>query len=271
MIIKPASAPFSDAHFQRIVAIADTEAGLAIPATKKSLVQSRVTRRMRAIGVDQCGDYLSRLDTDASERGELISVLTTNVSHFYREKHHFEYIAKNILQKTANDRLRFWSAGCSNGQEAYSLAFEILKAIPDATNRDILVLASDIDPRVLRKARSGIYSQTEIEGIPVEDRKRYLDPNGDGTFSISSAASKLVQFRQLNLNGEKWPMKGPFDAILCRNVVIYFSDETQRALWPRFRNLLSSGGVLMLGHSERIHPLENSGFENHGVTTYRKL
>ncbi|MEM6539194.1 MAG: CheR family methyltransferase, partial [Pseudomonadota bacterium] len=143
----------SDADFRKISAIAAHEAGLAIPEAKKSLVQSRVARRMRALGIDSSGAYLDSLEGDADETENLISALTTNVSHFFREKHHFEFLSEKILNRSQEDRFRIWSAGCSKGQEPYSLAIQLLKEIPDATKRDILILASDIDKTVLAKAK----------------------------------------------------------------------------------------------------------------------
>ena len=259
----------SDKDFHQIVAIAASEAGLAIPEAKKSLVQSRVSRRMRALGIHDCSDYLASLDSDASETQQLISALTTNVSNFYREVHHFEYVRDTILTTPNTSKLRFWSAGCSNGQEPYSLAMEVLKTIPDAAQKDILILATDIDHTVLEKAATGHYSEAEVEGVAQADRKAFFDRTPDG-YQIRDAVRKIVRFRMLNLNGPNWPMQGLFDAIFCRNVVIYFNDETQSKLWPRFRALLKPGGILMLGHSERLHPIEGSGFEAAGVTTYRK-
>lgn len=261
----------SDAEFRRIAEIASVEAGLAIPETKKSLVQSRVARRMRALGIGACANYLETLGQNADETELLISALTTNVSHFFREKHHFDHLRDGILKETRQSRLRFWSAGCSNGQEPYSLAMEIIDTIPDHASRDILVLATDIDRVVLDKAKRGLYSENEIEGIPAEYRRKFVQSQPDGSHRISDDVRKLVRFRQLNLNASDWPMKGPFDAIFCRNVVIYFDDTTQSRLWPRFHALLRSNGSLMLGHSERIHPVAGSGFEAVGVTTYRRL
>ena len=260
----------SDTDFRKILQIAASEAGLAIPEAKRSLVQSRIARRMRHLGIAECQDYLSTLDSDASETQHLISALTTNVSHFFREKHHFDAVRDRILATSRPGRLRFWSAGCSNGQEPYSLAIEILKAIPNASEQDILVLATDIDHVVLEKASTGRYSATEAEGVPEPDRANFFTKETDGTLRVKDEVKQLVRFRHLNLNATSWPMKGPFDAILCRNVVIYFNDQTQSQLWPRFHALLRPGGLLMLGHSERIHPLANSGFETDGVTTYRK-
>ncbi len=260
----------SDREFQCITKIASDEAGLAIPASKRSLVQSRVTRRMREIGIPDYQDYFARLEQDSSERRELIYVLTTNVSHFYRENHHFDYIREEILKKGVKKGMRLWSAGCSNGQEPYTLAFEILQRIPDAANQNILVLATDIDPSVLAKARTGIYSAVEVEGVPKYLRLKLFDQKNDDIFQVRPEVSELVRFKSLNLNSD-WPMQGHFELIMCRNVAIYFSDTTQRALWPRFSERLVPNGILMLGHSERIHPLEGSGFEPIGVTTYRKL
>lgn len=270
MMSSGAGITLSDTDFRKIVAIAACEAGLAIPEAKRSLVQSRIARRMRALGLSNCQDYLLSLDNNHAETENLICALTTNVSHFFREKHHFDYIRDRILHDNTPTKLRFWSAGCSNGQEAYSLAFELLKAIPDAAHRDIRILASDIDTNVLTKASQGTYSENEIDGVPKRERAEYFERLSDGQFQISKMVRDMVRFRHLNLNGSHWPMKGPFDAILCRNVVIYFSDETQAKLWPRFRALLPAGGHLMLGHSERLHPLDGSGFEAAGVTTYRK-
>ncbi len=260
-----------DADFRKILQIAAHEAGLAIPEAKRSLVQSRVARRMRDLGIGECGAYLAALEGDSVETQNLISALTTNVSHFFRERHHFDTIRESFLATPPKERLRFWSAGCSKGQEPYSLAIEILKAIPNAAERDILILATDIDRNILSKASEGVYPANEIEGVPPQDRSRFFERQKDGYFRVSDQVKQLVRFRHLNLNGPGWPMKGPFEVILCRNVVIYFDDATQTKLWPRFHALLRRGGLLMLGHSERVHPLDDTGLEAVGVTTYRKL
>lgn len=261
----------TDSEFRRITAIAASEAGLAIPDTKKSLVQSRVARRMRTVGIDGCAAYLDSLSHDAKETEHLISALTTNVSHFFREAHHFDHIREFVQKQPKSARLRFWSAGCSNGQEPYSLAMEIHRTLPDAASRDILILATDIDRTVLEKAKTGLYTESEIEGVSAADRTAFLTKQSDGNYLVKEALRQMVKFRPLNLNAPQWPMKGLFDAVLCRNVVIYFDDDTQAGLWPRFRARIKPGGTLMLGHSERIHPLSDSGFEAAGVTTYRRL
>jgi chemotaxis protein methyltransferase CheR len=259
----------SDSNFKTIAEFAAAEAGLAIPEAKKSLVQSRVARRMRALGLTTCNDYISMLGGNADETQQLISALTTNVSHFFREGHHFRILREQFLTPAPN-KLRFWSAGCSGGQEPYSLAMEIFKSIPGAAESDILILASDIDQHVLEKAKAGRFTASEVEGVPEDDRKKFLHASGEDEFEVADKLRRIIRFRRLNLNAQAWPMKEPFDAILCRNVLIYFDDETQSRLWPRFHALLKPGGILMLGHSERIHPLAGSGFEAADITTYRK-
>lgn len=269
----------SAAGFRRIAEIALEEAGLSIPDGKIALVQSRLSRRMRAIGIAAFDQYVALVSRpeNREERRELVSVLTTNVSSFFRERHHFDVFAASVLPPLA-DRLtrrggpvRIWSAGCSSGQEPYSIAMECLRAIPDAAERDLLILATDIDPAILKRAAAGRYSETEMAGVPQADRDRFfLRDRDDAQFTVSDALRRLIRFRELNLHGA-WPMRGRFDAIFCRNVVIYFDEAHQARLWPRFHASLMPGGLLFLGHSERIHPLEGSGFSGVGVTAYRKI
>lgn len=265
----------SDDAFTRIADIAITDAGLAIPASKKALVQSRLSRRMRKLGLTSITEYIEKIENkdDPAERRELISILTTNVSSFYREEHHFEHLRAHVFGQLEhklkrNERIRIWSAGCSSGQEPYTIAIEILKALSPPRNSDILILGTDIDPAILEKARNALYSETEISALSPGDRDRFFQPNGQG-FQVHDDVRNLVRFRELNLHAS-WPMSGPFDAIFCRNVLIYFDDAHQRALWPRFRSKLVSNGYLYLGHSERIHPLDGSGFISQGATIYQK-
>ena len=268
----------SDDGFRRISLIALEAAGLAIPDSKKALVQSRISKRMRVLGVTDFAAYIDTVSNpqNSSERRELISVLTTNVSSFFRERHHFDHFARALLPALA-DRLkarrgpvRLWSAGCSSGQEAYTLAIECLRAVPDAPERDLLILATDIDPAILKRAAAGRYTDAEASAIPQEDRSRFFDADDGGAgYTVKADVQRLVRFRELNLHGA-WPMRGQFDAIFCRNVVIYFDAAHQQRLWPRFHAALTPEGQLFLGHSERIHPLEGSGFSTAGITIYRK-
>lgn len=263
--------------FREIARIAADEAGLAIPESKMALVQSRISKRMRAIGVETFSDYLKIVGNrdNRDERRELVSVLTTNVSSFFREKHHFDFFAKTVLShlKTrlaAGGSVRIWSAGCSSGQEPYSIAMECFRADPDILSKDFLILATDIDAQILERAAKGQYSASEIAGIEDADLRRHFETDSNGaTYSARQHLRELVRFRELNLHAA-WPMRRTFDAIFCRNVVIYFDEAHQSRLWPRFHSSLGEGGYLFLGHSERIHPIDGSGFENSGVTIFKK-
>lgn len=266
----------TDAAFAQISSIAVKDAGLAIPTSKKALVQSRITRRMRTLGVASIEEYLALVDRNPKEkeRKELISVLTTNVSSFYREKHHFQYLVNEnlpALQTKAKSGLplRFWSAGCSSGQEPYTIAIELLKFFNSQEVNNALILATDIDLKILDKAQNARYPHREMEPVSTEDRQMYFDVN-DNQYSPNMALKSLIRFKELNLHGD-WPMSGKFDVIFCRNVLIYFDDTHQRALWPKFHDALTPNGHLYLGHSERVHPIENSGFKSLGATIYQKI
>jgi chemotaxis protein methyltransferase CheR len=275
MTVDEKETTMSDEAFGRIAGIAIKDAGLSIPISKKALVQSRIARRVRVLGLNTVEEYLSIINeaNNKEERRELISILTTNVSSFYREQHHFQHLTNNVFAKLKNNisagkPVRIWSAGCSSGQEPYTIGIEILKYFSSSEVKDILILASDIDPSILNKARLGRYSQPEISAIPEHDQRNFFEDHGD-KYEVSDKLRSLIRFRELNLHAQ-WPMTGVFDAIFCRNVLIYFDELHQQTLWPRFRNALVPGGYLYLGHSERIHPLDTSGFASIGSTIYQK-
>lgn len=266
----------SDADFERLGRLAGKLAGLTIPENKRSMVQSRIARRLRKLGRQDVSEYLDLIESNNSreERDAFISVMTTNVSSFLREKHHFDALEQKVLPELLaaaqnGQRVRFWSAGCSSGQEPYTLAMLILRLDPQAASHDIQILATDIDHEILARARAGLYDARDIEIFSDADQQAFFNrPADNDRVEVSEDVKRLVTFRHLNLNGP-WPMKGKFDAILCRNVVIYFDGSTQAALWPRFRDLLTPGGWLFLGHSERIANPSALGFRINGVTTYR--
>lgn len=268
---------FTEEDFRRISAMLHADAGIAIPETKATLVYSRLAKRLRALGLRSFRDYCSLLAENAGgdERQMMMAALTTNVTRFFREPHHFDHLA-NYLQPLLAEakrggRVRIWSAGCSNGQEPYSIALTILALLPDAADYDVRVLASDIDPNMVAEGRAGYYRQDVVAPIPESVRKRFLSTNDGGrTWGVSDAMRALVAFRELNLIGD-WPMKGPFDAIFCRNTVIYFEEDTQSRVWSRFEPMLKPGGRLYIGHSERLTGPAVSKFVNDGLTTYRKI
>ncbi|MGR3320394.1 MAG: CheR family methyltransferase [Pseudooceanicola sp.] len=268
--------PPDDAAFDAIAELARAEAGLVLSPGKATMVHSRLRNRLRELKMPDL-DVYSRFvcsDEGTTERRLMISALTTNVSHFFRESHHFSILCDEVLPRLverarAGGRVRIWSAGCSSGQEPYTIAMCIMKFAPDIAQRDVLILGSDIDPRILEIGTEAVYSPQQIAGIPKDMCDTYLEPHGnDGDMRVKAAVRKLVRFRELNLMGP-WPMKQRFDVVFCRNVVIYFDAETQNALWPRFRNVLADDGWLFAGHSERVSDEASHLFASAGQTAYR--
>jgi chemotaxis protein methyltransferase CheR len=203
----------------------------------------------------------------------MLAALTTNVTRFFREPHHFDHLRDTVLapliaRARAGGRVRIWSAACSSGQEPYSAAMTLLAAAPDAVELDIRILATDIDPNVLAEGREGTYAEHLLAGVPDDFHRRWVKPAGLGRALLSEELRALVAFRQLNLIGD-WPMQGRFDAVFCRNVAIYFDDDTQQRLWSRFAERLQPGGVLYIGHSERVAGPAATQLRADGVTTYR--
>ncbi len=264
------------AGFDRVRRLAEREAGLSIPDTKQAMVQSRLSRRLRATGAPGFGAYLDLVEgpEGAAERGHMVSALTTNVSHFFREDHHFQTFAQDVIPElraraAQGAPVRIWSAGCSTGQEPYSIAMTLLSIWPEAGAADLRILASDIDRAVLDRARAGTFEHRQTGQVPDHLSRRFFEPDGAETVTVTDDLKNLIAFRHLNLLAE-WPMRQPFDVIFCRNVMIYFAEARQRQLWPRFRDSLRPGGWLFLGHSERVSEPETLELTNVGVTAYRK-
>ncbi|MEM9709091.1 MAG: protein-glutamate O-methyltransferase [Pseudomonadota bacterium] len=266
-----------DDVFAAIISIAHAEAGLLITEKKRALVQSRITRRLRALKIKDFRDYIDfvKSTAGAEEVGNMISVLTTNVSSFFREEHHFETIRSDIAPKLItrakeNKRIRIWSAGCSTGQEPFTLAMLLKEMEPRIFEYDVKVLATDIDPNVISHALAARYDALQMSSIPDDIQSKYFkfDAGADRSGIVIDEIRQAIEFRQLNLLKD-WPMKRKFDIIMCRNVVIYFDEETQARLWPKFRNQLADDGHLFIGHSERIIKPDELGFEPAGITMYR--
>ena len=267
----------TDAQFDMIARLARQEAGLVIAPEKAPMVFARLGRRMRATGQSDIAAYCRLLESDAGaeERRHLIYALTTNVTSFFREKHHFDYLEAEVLpalsdRLAAGGRVRFWSAGCSTGMEPYSLAMIALDRLGADASGDFRILATDLDPNVLTVARRGRYPAAALDKLPQGYLDRFFRPAADepDSYDVAPDVRAPVRFRQLNLL-EAWPMRGTFDAIFCRNVVIYFDQETQRALWPRFAAACAPGGHIFLGHSERLQADAAHTFTAVATTTYR--
>ncbi|WP_456388185.1 CheR family methyltransferase [Profundibacter sp.] len=269
----------SDADFKAISDIAYSEAGLVFPPEKAPLVQSRITRRLRQLKITTFSDYTAFVNSEQglTERKVMISSLTTNVSNFFRESHHFDILREDILpnllsRARAGDRIRLWSAGCSTGQEPYSIAMTLLDMAPDASTLDVKILATDIDPNVIVTAKRGYYDERAICDIDEALQKKYTETVGNGRkrgFQIKECVRNLISFRELNLLSE-WPISGIFDVIFCRNVVIYFDEMTQLSLWPRFEAVTAPGGWLFVGHSERLSDRLDTEFIAAGPTAYQR-
>lgn len=271
--------PLTKDDFLQIASIAYADAGIDLGESKASLVYSRLAKRLRALHLDDFRSYCDLLGREegAEERQQMVAALTTNVTRFFREPHHFEHLRTHVMpplvaRARAGAAVRIWSAACSSGEEPYSIALSILSVIPDAASLNIRVLATDIDPNVLRTGEAGVYGEAAMESVPKEKRQRWFVPETGGRdgkrWRAGEELRRLVAFRNLNLIGS-WPMRGPFQAIFCRNALIYFKEETQIDIWRRFVPLLAPGGRLYIGHSERLFGDVASSFVNEAITTYR--
>lgn len=266
---------FSAADFRTISQLLLSETGISLGENKVNLVYSRLAKRLRALGLKTFREYCDLIQSPngETERGEMIAALTTNVTRFFREQHHFDHLKSEILPPLVafakkGGRVRVWSAACSSGQEPYSIAMTILSVMPDAGRYDIKVLATDIDPNMIAFGQEAIYPDSAVDSIPAALRSRWFLSNGSGAFKAGDELRGLVSFRRLNLIGS-WPMTGRFHAIFCRNVVIYFDHDTQAKIWERMAPLLEPGGALYIGHSERVTGSAERLLKSEGITTYR--
>lgn len=268
---------FTTADFNFIAATVGRRVGISLGPHKRNLVYGRLARRLRALGLNSFQEYCEMLKGPEAEEelAMLVNAITTNMTAFFREPHHFEHLhgvltaRQRARQTAAKERLRIWSAGCSSGEEAYSIAMTLLSAFQDRlASWDARILATDIDTGVLATAEAGIYPEDRLASIPPAQRQRHSEPHAGGTASMSHAVRSLIAFKPLNLL-EDWPMRGPFDAIFCRNVVIYFDKATQRRLFDRLADILVPGGWLYVGHSETLFRVSDR-FVPAGRTIYRK-
>jgi len=252
------------------------EAGIEIGPNRHAMIRSRLARRLRSLDLASLAAYRDLvLASTAQELPHLISCLTTNVSSFFREPHHFDLLIdtarKHLLPRlAANGRVRLWSAGCALGQEAWSMAMVLCDLGLTADRGDVRILATDIDPVALRTAATGRYTDTMLEGLPPERRARgFVRDDATGEWIATEPLRRLVTFRELNLV-RPFPVSGPFDVIFCRNVMIYFDDRTQADLCRRLAAVLGEGGLLCIGHSERIAEDLSPLFTGIGLTAYRR-
>lgn len=263
------SAKLSDYEFDRISGLVYSLCGINLGSGKKELVTARLAKRLNELKLQSYDAYLKYLSGDESgyELLQLIDVITTNVTSFFREMHHFDYIREHILPeyKIKSEKIRIWSAGCSSGEEPYSMAVILFEEIGNLMLRDVKILATDISTNILAKAKEGVYDRQLVNGVPKTLLGKYFDafkePDEYGRlvylYKVKADIRSVVRFARLNLM-EDWPMKGPFKIIFCRNVMIYFDKKTQEKLVGKYYGLLETGGHLFIGHSENLSSISHS-------------
>ncbi len=264
--------PMSDADFHTIRKLVHEETGISLAETKRDMVYGRLAKRIRALGMTSFTAYVRLLrDPEGEEMPHLVNAITTNLTFFFREPHHFDFLRQTALPEAiqanrSTGKIRIWSAGCSTGEEPYSIAIVLHEALK-GHKFDAQVLATDLDSNVLATASAGVYDLSRLDGLDVAVKKQYF-LRRDDKVRVKPVLSPYVQFRQLNLLRD-WPMKGLFDVIFCRNVLIYFDGPTQQKLFARFASQLRAGGYLVIGHSETMHP-RNERYEYLGKTIYQR-
>jgi chemotaxis protein methyltransferase CheR len=268
---------FTDVDFLALRTLVKDMTGINLAESKRELVYGRVSRRLRALGLASFGAYRELLQSgDGSELVAFCNALTTNLTSFFRESHHFDYLRDEFLATRRDagrrsERIRIWSSACSSGEEPYSIAMTIMETIPDWQKWDIMILATDLDSDILALAQRGCYNSDRVKGLEPKRLARFFKESREGaerTYQVIPELANLITFKQINLMHDL-PMSGPIDAIFCRNVVIYFDKETQRALFTRISKLQRSGDLLLLGHSETLFKVSDD-YALIGRTIYRR-
>jgi chemotaxis protein methyltransferase CheR len=265
----------SRAEFDRIRELVREHTGISLSDAKRQLVYGRLSRRLRALRLSSFGEYIALLEQgEPAELEAFTNAVTTNLTSFFREPHHFEFLGRELLPRlVANDsgarRLRLWCCAASTGEEPYSIAMVLREAQPLLTGWDTKLLATDLDSNVLAHGAAGVYTADRFQAMSQARLNNWFTASADGRrYTAADALRNLVTFRQLNLMHE-WPMKGPFDAIFCRNVIIYFDKATQRVLFERMARLQRPGDYLFLGHSETLYRVCDK-YDLIGKTIYRR-
>ena len=265
-----------DGDFDALREIIKIRAGIHLSVGKKELVYGRVSRRLRHLKLRSFAEYRALLESNEDELVEFCNAMTTNLTSFFRESHHFDYFREQVLEPRLRDprasrRIRIWSAACSSGEEPYSIAMVVRETLQDLRNWDVRILATDLDTEILARATAGVYPEDRLKALT---RQRMLThfsaiPGRPGHFSVAPELASLITFKQLNLTRDL-PMSGPLDAIFCRNVIIYFDKDTQRDLFARIAALQRSDDVLFLGHSESLFKVSDD-YVLQRKTIYRRV
>jgi chemotaxis protein methyltransferase CheR len=260
---------FTQSEFERIRTLLYQHSGIKLNDSKKDMVYSRLGRRLRATGMKSFQEYLELVEQDEGNEWEaFINSLTTNLTAFFREPHHFPLLKEHVLSLRKKP-LRLWCSAASTGEEPYTMAMTMIDAF-GSYKPPVEIIATDIDTNVLTKARAGIYSLERVEKLPPETLKRFFlkgTGKNNGFVQVRKELRDLISFRTLNLLDEQWPINGTFDVIFCRNVMIYFDKDTQYKILKRFAPMLESHGLLFAGHSESLHHAADF-FKLRGNTIY---
>lgn len=263
---------YTSADFERVRALIHGRVGISLSARKIDLVYSRLARRLRALGLKRFRDYLDRLERDPGPEWEAFTnALTTNLTSFFREAHHFPLLAEHLLARRATGRLQLWCCAASTGEEPYSMAMTAVEAF-GGFEAPVSILATDVDTEVLRKAEAGEYPVEQAARLSEERLRRFFLPGAGAvarTVKVRPELKRMVSFRPLNLLHATWRLRGPFDAIFCRNVMIYFDKPTQAGILRRFAPLMKDDGLLFMGHSESLFQVADV-FRLRGRTIYER-
>lgn len=267
---------FTDGDFAQVKSLVYEFAGIDLNESKKNLVYNRLAKRIRFLEMNSFSEYLKYVKAQGeAEFVHLINAITTNLTFFFRENHHFEYLANTIIpslleKNRSSKKIRIWSAGCSTGEEPYSIAIVLKEAVPDGW--DARVLATDLDTNVVQTGREGVYKIDRLKGVSESRVKRWFmkgSGSREGFVKVKSELQQIIDFGQINLMND-WPIKDAIDVIFCRNVVIYFDKTTQARLFDRYANLLPDEGHLLVGHSESLYKVTDR-FKLLGQTIYQKI
>lgn len=273
----PAPAPrdrefeFTTADFERVRKLIHQHAGIALSPAKQDMVYSRLARRLRSCGDKTFAQYLERLERDRGEWETFVNSLTTNLTSFFREAHHFDILAEHLRKQTEKRPFKIWCCAASTGEEPYSLAITACEAF-DTLNPPVQILASDIDTNVLAQGERGVFRQDRVERLSPQRLQRYFlrgAGSQDGQVRVRPELQRLISFRRINLLDPTWSVQGPLDAIFCRNVMIYFDKPTQYGILKRFVPLLRPEGLLFAGHSESFMHAADL-FRSLGRTVYKR-
>lgn len=261
---------FTDSDFAKVRTLIHRRAGISLGDQKRQMVYSRLSRRLRELGIAEFAAYLAMLESgnDESEWQAFINSLTTNLTSFFREAHHFPVLAEHV--RKAKEPVTIWCAAASTGEEPYSLAITLIEALGEQKAASARIIATDIDTAVLEKAAAGVFTLEQVERMSPERLRRFFNKGTGGNAGrvrIKPEVAQLVKFSRLNLLDTSWAVKEPVDAIFCRNVMIYFDKPTQNKILERFLPLLKQGGLLFAGHSENAS-LVNQSFKPLGHTVY---